>query len=91
MVLGHKLTVLVTDRLSDYKLRCKLIGLLENDRVDLIVGIQIVIMAQVKNFHVNVLAVGENCTDYLEEGDSCSKIASNCLEVRSAFNSLAAT
>lgn len=31
---GHKLTVLVTAKLSDYKLRTKLIGLLENDRVD---------------------------------------------------------
>jgi len=32
-LLGHKLTVLVTAKLSDYKLRTKLIGLLENDRV----------------------------------------------------------
>ncbi len=33
MVLGHKLTVLVTAKLSDYKLRTKLIGLLENERI----------------------------------------------------------
>ena len=38
--LAHKLTVLVTAELSDYKLRSKLTGLLINDLVDRLVHVR---------------------------------------------------